>query len=54
MGKFFVVCIFISCLFAKLNADEGPVSPESEVNEKLEGKKFIPTNEWQVIPEGNI
>jgi hypothetical protein len=55
MDKFFAICIFISCFCAKLNADEDAVPPiMSEVNAKSEENKFIPTNEWQVIPEGNI
>ena len=54
MGKFYAICILISCLCAKLNANDGPVSPESEMNSKSEDYKFIPTKEWQVIPEGNI
>jgi len=53
MDKFFAVCIFISCLCAKLNAGEDAIPPDTEVNAKSE-EKFIPTNEWQVIPEGNI
>jgi hypothetical protein len=55
MDKFFAICIFISCFCAKLNAGEDAVPPMmSEVNAKSEENKFIPTNEWQVIPEGNI
>ncbi|XP_046450104.1 nucleotide exchange factor SIL1-like [Daphnia pulex] len=53
MDKFFAICIFISCFCAKLNAGEDAVPPiMSEVNAKSEENKFIPTNEWQVIPEG--
>jgi hypothetical protein len=54
MDKFFAISIFIFCLCAKLNAGEDAVPPVSEVNVKSEENKFIPTNEWQVIPEGNI